>query len=442
MNSIFIKIFFYVVTYINSETTQRTKLKLTMHRKWRQSTVKRAIKGSEFTGGVIDFDFGIGSNNTFIPNKTYFRIGVKLEGPINGETGLRSAPAQVDDVAFANFCAGNMFDNAIFYAGGQPVSSCTGYAPQAHAIAYRLRKSGAWLESIGKDCYGICSSYLHRKQLVSTDGNGKDEAASVPSLDEGDSSIRYFIYQPPLGIMEHDKPMGAGQYRFQFNPAANFETACVESTNAKVPADYKFSVESMELYVCEEQMNVTPTGVDKLHLMEHQVQKKPLSASTSVDFTVNASTKAISIFVQHGAAGSTTLCPPSNFTTLNSSHTKLKGIQLTFANTTKPPTNWTNDTGTHINKLQQRYLDTQLETGFAFSTGGCETMSDWINNGPVYHYTFERDSNDRATQVQLQMLFDGEINEGDNVFVVAHYTRSVDIHLDRGFITQVVAQNI
>ena len=97
----------------------------------------------------------------------------------------------------------------------------------------------------------------------------------------------------------------------------NYKTACEESRSGKNPngatPDYKFNVTSMELYICTELMDVSPTGTEVLHLMEHQVQSKPLSGpgDKNFDFTVPPSTKAISIFVQSGSAGTNTMCPPS-----------------------------------------------------------------------------------------------------------------------------------
>ena len=153
------------------------------------------------------------------------------------------------------------------------------------------------MNSIGKDAYGITASYHLRKRLVDTAVVADADVALCPSQDGGDAAIRYFIYQPPLGIMEHSKPMGAGQYRFQFNPASNYATACVQSNAAATP--FRFTVDSMELYVCEEKMDISPTGTDVLHLLEHQVQSKKMD-NPSLDFTVPPSTKAITILFSDG----------------------------------------------------------------------------------------------------------------------------------------------
>jgi hypothetical protein len=67
--------------------------------------------------------------------------------------------------------------------------------------------------------------------------------------------------------------------------------------------------------------------------------------------------------------------------------------------------------------MQQRYLDTQIESGQAFSPGGCESYADWLANGPIYHYSWERDANDRSTQIQIQADF-GTVAD-TNLFIVA-----------------------
>lgn len=398
-----------------------------MERKWRQCTAKRTVDNANFKGGVIDFDFSVGSNTVWIPAQSYFRIGVSLKK--NDGTHL----AVADDVTFANFCPGNLFDNCFFYAGGSNVSSCINYGPQAHAVSYRLSKSGAWLNSIGKDAYGICASYQRRLSMVASDGETEDADGLVPTRDGNSEHTKYFMYQPPIGIMNEVKAMGSGQYRFQFNPSSNYQFAALESGLLK-KTDGVFNVTSMELYVCEEKMDTLSTGRTELILMEHHVQSKKYDSN--LDFTVPPSTKAISIFLQSNKAGSTDFkIPPSRFVTEDlAAHLTLQSLQLTYANCTKPPTNVISDTSLH-----QRWFDCQLESGQAFSSGGSETLADWKLNGPVYHFAFQRDSNDRSTNVQLSTLFSTKPSADDSLFIVSHYSRTVVIDTESGFITNVTA---
>ena len=405
-----------------------------MERTFRQVTAKRSVANGTFDRGVLDFDFSIGGKTVFIPSKTYFRIGMKLTD------NAGDPPDIATDVAYANMAPGNLFDNCFFTAGGQTVSSIVNYAPQAHACGYRLKKSGAWLSTLGKDAYGYEPSLATRINEVSTDGKMADVSRATEGKDE---SVVYFMYQPPLGIMEHDNPMGSGDYRFQLNPNSNYRTACVESDTSKLPGtNYLVEVESMELYICTEKMDVLSSGTEKLGLMEHQVQSKTLtSGESNLDFTVPPSTEALSIFVQSPLTGSNSKFPSSNFKTLTSGaadggQNTLRSIQLTYANVTKPPTRWSSEFGTNTNKLQQRYLDTQIESGQAFSPGGCETFQQWVDSGLLLHYNWSRDPDDRSTQLQIQCDFTS-VEPGTNLFVVAHYSRTCVLTVEKGFISQV-----
>ena len=409
------------------------------------------FRGNAKTTMVEMFDFSIGGKTTWIPAKSYWRVGLKL-------TKVDGTPiAQTDGVAFAHLAPGNLFDNVYFMAGGQTVSSIVNYAPQAHAVGYRLSKSGAWLNSVGKDAYGWQPDYKYREMMASI--LDPDDTVTVsPPQDVSQQNDVYFMYKPPIGIMEHNKPMGSGDYRFQFNPNANFKTSIVESGGVpKTPGtDYLVSVTSMELYICTELMDVSPSGTEVLHLMEHQVQSKPLGGAgdKNFDFTIPPSTKAISVFIQSGSTGTNTKIPPSTLSCLVAqdyangldAQNSIKSIQLTYANITKPPTRWSseyipNSQPVAVRKLQQRYLDTQIESSQAFSSGGCESLQQWLEGGVLLHYSWIRDSNDRSTQLQIQVDY-ATYEQGSNIFVISHYTRSCEIQIDQGYISSVSSLTI
>ena len=109
-----------------------------MQRVYRQVCSKRAISEDQFSRGLIDFDFSIGGQTVWIPNRSYFRVGLQIVNKTVPATQVQ----MTDNVTFANYCPGNLFDNCFFMAGGQNVSSITNYSGQAHAAAYRLKKSG------------------------------------------------------------------------------------------------------------------------------------------------------------------------------------------------------------------------------------------------------------------------------------------------------------
>jgi hypothetical protein len=189
-------------------------------------------------------------------------------------------------------------------------------------------------------------------------------------------------------------------------------------------------------------IDIPSTGVETLHLMEHQVLTKSMTNRTGdnlLDFTVPSSTKAISVFVQSGDAGTNPLMPPNLFKCKDGTDTNLACIQLSYANTVKPSTRWTSEFKDDTNYLTQRYTDTQLESGQFWSPGGCESFGDWLKRGALIHYTFERDKDDRSTHLQVALQYGGinGIEEHARCFVVAHYSRVAEIAINNGFITSV-----
>jgi hypothetical protein len=497
---------------------------------YRQITSQRAVINDNFPQGVIDFNFSIGGRTGFIPNRSYFRIGLKVTGPDNV-----APPTVSDQLAFADSVAGNMFTNVYFRAGGQDVSSIVNYCPQAAACKNRIDKSGAWLNTTGKDSYALDADFQSRVNRVSSDvpglldgqlqtvklgaaatqssytvtiavdgvvtGVGTDflvtgnvvvgdellisgslytvtvatnattltvtpapnavvttgaTGSAMKVIREVDGDGRnevYVIYQPPIGIFDHGDPLGSGDYRIQLNPNAYYKQSCVESKFNLSPGvaagnemGFNFDVKSIQFYAATCKVAIPATGTETIHLMECQVQSKPISQQTGenlLDFTIPPSTKAISVFVQSGDSGTNTQVPPSMFKTKDNSDMKLASIQLSYANTNKPSTRWSSEytdgsvlASDRKNYMIQRYNDTQMATTQFWSPGGSESFSDWSKRGPLYHYTFNRDRDDRSTHLQVAANFNG-LEANANLLIVAHYTRVVQIAVTNGFVSSV-----
>jgi hypothetical protein len=119
---------------------------------------------------------------------------------------------------------------------------------------------------------------------------------------------------------------------------------------------------------------------------------------------------------------------------------------VSYANITKPRTRWTSDygligaTNQNVNKLQQRYADLLLESGSMFSEGGAESYSQWLTS-PLIHYSWLRDSADQSSQVQLQIEFSA-MEPNANLFIIAHYSRKIDITVTNGFVSSVNALSV
>jgi len=310
---------------------------------------------------------------------------------IKGQSGT-TAPIQGENLALADSCCGNLYDNVYFRGAGQDISSAVNYVSHSQAAKTRLQKSGAWLQSIGKSAYFMESNFQKRVNQVSTGQDPAfDDVLKLPIGDPthlGTATIKFdaaggvaagvntafntlllgdtlvvkgkeykinaiasataltvipklpitaattdayvlrkvarpannrskvfAIWQPPIGIMDHNEALGAGDWRFQLNPNSNYKVAAVESTqgtyNASIVAGtaFDFAILDVKLYIATVKASI-PQGISTMYLMESLVQSKPATANTQqYEFTVPSSTRALTVFVQSGKAGSNPLIP-------------------------------------------------------------------------------------------------------------------------------------
>ena len=209
--------------------------------------------------------------------------------------------------------------------------------------------------------------------------------------------------------------------------------------------DYSLVVNEVKFYAYMEKVKI-PDQVQDLNLMECQVQSK--TWQQNLQFTISPYTTALSVFVQDVTSGSNPRIPPSMFRVLDNSDLKLSSIQVSYAGITKPSTNWLSSFYNGANQLQQRYLDTYEEANPELKETGCETYSDWLHRGPVYHFNFPRDMSNRSTEVQINTTFAGLVGGPGTgvgssgvarVFLVSHYARKISITTAAGSIVHVSA---
>ncbi len=479
---------------------------------WRQITAQRDVAGAAFDRGVIDFNWSIGRPFGMIWNKSYFRIAMTIKG-----AGGASAPELKENLAFADNPAAGLFTNCYARCGGMDVSSIVNYAPQAHQVKTRLSKTGAWLDNIGKNIFGMDADFASRQKRVSTNnvylgpnpltatiaivaatgrvtgentklftGESKlsigdkiigpdgteypvttaatddvgaacvvtphpanDIAATIGFTKVGAATNTIYVHwQPPIGIFEHAKPMGSGDYRLQLNPNSYYKTALVQSLAAAVAGtNFEVEVNDVQFFLATINSNIPASGVEQLRLMECQVQSKSIATPASdnlLDFTIPPSTQAISVFIQHPTSGSDTQYPPTLFKSTLNADEGLRSIQVNYAGENKPSTRWNSESVVATSLVDgvdytvQRYLDTQLYGGLFFSEGGSESYTQWKQRGGLYHFSWVRDASDRSTHCQVSVNF---ANAAPNtvVYVAAHYARAVNITTENGMVVDVAS---
>jgi len=265
--------------------------------------------------------------------------------------------------------------------------------------------------------------------------------------DEGLNTI-FVLWQPPISIFDHAGALGAGDYTFSLMPNVDYMKAGIESkdpiTIGSAMDNFQLVVEDVKFYAATVKMEI-PSQVQTLKMLECQIDSKAASSNTTgtYQFQVPPSTVAISVWLQANEAGSDTRYSPTVFRTTDQSEKKMSAIQITYSNVSKPNTKWSaeyaDDRGAPTNLtnlLQQRYYDTYRECDLLETPGGIETFDDFLKRGMVVHYSFLRDSEDKATNLQLSTTC-GVLPANTRVFVCAWYNRVVSVTTENGSVVEV-----
>jgi hypothetical protein len=204
-----------------------------------------------------------------------------------------------------------------------------------------------------------------------------------------------------------------------------------------------------------------PDQVQDLYLTEWQAQSKVMTTpDQNLSWTVPASTSELYVFLQSGKAGQSVLYPPSKFQAEGNSEQNLLRLQITYANVSRPQTIWQSGFTNSINVndvsknlLTQLYTSSLLETDRYYNEGGSETMNDWLARGCLFCFKFSKAEFDLSTQCQLQVQYSDPTGTNDDtvttpfptdsrVFLVAKYSRTVQITTSGGMVSAVRSLNV
>ena len=133
---------------------------------------KRDVTYGQFGSGLQDYVFSVGRPNVFYPSKSYMRFQVAVSGAVSAQTGSAVVqPTVSQQIALAEGCIANAYNNANFLAGGQSISQINSFFPQASAVEARTSHSGAWLDKIGSYVYGYNGDRSSRIAAISATTN-------------------------------------------------------------------------------------------------------------------------------------------------------------------------------------------------------------------------------------------------------------------------------
>ena len=129
---------------------------------------QRAVAGGNFSSGVMDFVFTIGRPSCWYPASSYFKVELEVLG--GGAPGAAVQPKISEQIALAENCISNAYQNAYFQAGGQQCSAISNYLAQASMVQSRTEHSKSWLDSVGQSAFGKMASFSERVCAISSQG--------------------------------------------------------------------------------------------------------------------------------------------------------------------------------------------------------------------------------------------------------------------------------
>ena len=407
-------------------------MSISINKLWREITCTSDISGDNFVRGVKDFRWTVSGGFSLIPNQSYFRIQYQLS-----KTDGKQLDGG-DDVIPAFNMPSNLFNQVFVRMGNQDVSTIQNFCPQVSATKTRLTKSEPWASSAGS-AFGQAFSRDERK-LRTKDGDANVVAGR---------QYNYVLYQPSCGFFDLAHGLGSGEYSISLLADQNYKTAAVQSfLGAKaVGTDYAFEIIDVRFYACMVLNNAPASDIERFQLQEMMAYNKEIEPGQDlqVEFTVPPSTTRIAVFVQDEKVGTSTLLPPSRFNSVDGKANDLESIQLTLGNLTKPTTRWqsrysiTGGAGTR-QEMYQRYTETHLETGLLFSNAGPEKIENWLENGNLYFFSFDKENGDLSSRLQLSAKLGTaytDPNTKTRLFIVCFYSRSLEITISNGYISNV-----
>jgi len=434
-----------------------------IEKQWREITSTNPVSDKDFPQGLKNFKMSVGQGYGFIPAQSYFKVDLKIVK--YGADKVEEKPDGTDLLTFSDSVCGNLFNNIYFNMGGQTVSSITTGLAQCDILKNRLTKSKAWNETVGVS-QGFVPTHQVRNDLL----NLVVADSSDPAYNTQRRYEQSFIWQPCLGIFDVADPLGSGEYEIILNPSQDYQTAGLSLPNVsdgtgvltspspivigQADGQYGLVVTGLRFYACMVRTNLASSGPDELLLTEMSVHSKPITKgqvdNIDMEVSVPSSTMALTLFLQDQQAGKIPHVPPSKFHLAgnNEDALSLDDYQIEYAGMIKPTVRYKSEYDVNKNKLQQRYINSALESGQYFNPSGFESYLEYTERGPFLHETFIKSADNLATRVHVSASY--KINptgaEAANVrdsrlFVIAHHTRTVKIVRQNGLILNVLTQN-
>ena len=261
------------------------------------------------------------------------------------------------------------------------------------------------------------------------------------------SNDREIIYLPCLGFFNQlDAWLPAGNYNYQLTPHPNltYMRYAVEALSNLTPVDLAgnvaagFKVEIIDalLYIYKG-VGQSSSNLD-LTFEESRCQSYNVNVGSLVQrtYVVNKTCHALTVAFQASSSGEDIRFSRSKFRAENNDERRLKRLYLRKGNLELPSPypNIEFEAGNAQQYVSQLYTENLQYKSEMFNPGGQESLQQWLDRGPYYHYRFDPTGMDDE-RVYVSHQFNNDITSNRmQILLFDHFYRKVQLDLKDGII--------
>lgn len=271
-------------------------------------------------------------------------------------------------------------------------------------------------------------------------------------------------WTPCLSLFKLKHALPSGQYTLVLNPfpASVYQLQAIESKNnvnfltsvtnpgliTGAPTAVRFNIVDMYFYCNVVDGPRADNMSYLLDLNQTSCQQEALKNASFAqrNYDISPSTYALSIAFQDGRCNNDPRVPSSQFKCYDANYIggkelSLNRMYISYAGQQRPSPDADPTFSTGVDRTTQRYVDTQIENGSMFDTGGAETIQDYHARGSYYYFSWAKDGTDRSTRAAIYsgfnaaLLGSGDVNA--NCLLFAHSKQVGKITLQDGMVTDV-----
>lgn len=289
---------------------------------------------------------------------------------------------------------------------------------------------------------------------------------SVLSADTEARNLKEFelCWTPCLSLFKLQHAMPAGTYTLVLNPfpASVYQLQAIESRNninfltsvanpaLKSEADInkvRFNVVDMYFY-CN---TVDGPRADNLSylldLNQTTCQQESIKTASFAqrNYDISPSTYALTVAFQDGRCNNDPRVPSSIFKCFSTTfepdkELSLERMYISYSGQQRPSPDADPSFSVGVDRTVQRYVDTMIENGSYFDSGGAESIQEFHKRGSYYYFSWARDGTDRSTRASVFSGFSnllGTAKENANCLLFTHSKQVGKITVQDGLVIDV-----